>query len=234
MWPSYVGDTAILEGPEARHMLTVLRTGEDQVVRLIDGQGKEGLFRITSKDKNRALLEAIQLKENELPSNTLTLAIGWGKSKRRNYLFEKTVEMHGAGLAFWQAARSQGRVPDTPKDTWTDKCVQAAKQCGNPYLPQLSTLPGGILELIEFASHFEQCYVAWESEEASLLLTPDKLAKGNTLIIIGPEGGFDQKEISKLLEANVHPVTLGNSILRWETAATYCLSISFLAGQESS
>jgi len=232
LWPSYVGDIAVLKGTEARHMLTVLRTEEEQTIRLFDGHGHDGLFRVKEKDRNRALLETIQLNEHQEPSHGVTLAIGWGKSKRRNYLFEKTVELKGLGIAFWQAARSQGNVPDSPKDNWEDKCIQAAKQCGNPHLPTLNTLPGGVNDLISFARDFDHCYLAWESDDATKPLTPSLLSNGRTVIVIGPEGGFEQSEAEQLIKADFSPVTLGDSVLRWETAATYCLSLGFNAGQE--
>jgi len=234
MWPSKIGDMVVIVGAEARHMLTVLRTDEKQIVRLFDGHGRDGLFRVATKDKKEALLETIQLNQNQKPSNGVCLAIGWGKSKRRNYLFEKTVELHGLGVVFWQAARSQGVVPDTPKETWKDKCIQAAKQCGNSYLPMLKTIPGGLDNLISFAQGFDRCYLAWESNEISNSLSPFLLSGGKMLVVIGPEGGFEKFEAGKLIKAGFLPITLGNSILRWETAATYCLSLGFYALQESS
>ena len=227
MWPSYAGDIAVLKGAEARHMLTVLRTEKDQTVRLFDGHGNDGLFRVKEKDRNRALLEAVQLNKHPVPSNGITLAIGWGKSKRRSYLFEKTVELNGLGIAFWQASRSQGTVPAEPKGPWEDKCIQAAKQCGNTHIPTLSTLPGGVNDLISFARNFDQCYLAWESDEASIPLSPSLLANGCSLVVIGPEGGLEDAEARQLIKADFSPVTLGDSILRWETAATYCLSLGF-------
>lgn len=231
-WPSRVGDTAVLKGNEARHMLTVLRTETEQTVRLFDGVGQDGLFRVKDITKSRALLEAIQLNQYPQPITGVTLAIGWGKSKRRSYLFEKAVELKGLGIAFWDARRSQGQCPPTPKDSWHEKCLQAAKQCGNPYLPTLTTLPGGIEGLLAFAHDFDQCYLAWESDEAKTPLMPTHLHDGKTLIVIGPEGGLDTKEAASLIEGGFSPVTLGNTIMRWETAATYCLSLGWLAQQE--
>lgn len=230
-WPANVGDIVRLDGGEARHMLTVLRTQPDQIIRLFDGQGRDGMFQVTHAKKNNALLKAIRLELYPSPSAGITLAIGWGKSKRRNYLFEKTVEMNGYGLVFWQAKRSQGHVPKTIKETWTDKCIQAAKQCGSVHLPELTTLPGGIDALIDYSHTFDRQYVAWESTQATKSLTPDMIASGRSLVIIGPEGGFDSSEAERLIQADCKPVTLGTSILRWETAATYCLSLSYFAGQ---
>lgn len=232
-WPSLVGDTAMIKGGEAKHMLTVLRTETEQTVRLFDGEGRDGLFRVKEINKNRALLEALQLKSHPRLEAGVTLAIGWCKSNRRNYLFEKAVELKAEGVVFWNARRSQGELPDAPKDTWHDKCVQAAKQCGNPYLPTLATVPGTIDNLVEYSQGFDQCCLAWESGAADTVLTPTMLSAVKTLMVIGPEGGMEEEEVERLVDAGFTAVTLGNSILRWETAATYCLSLGWFAQQET-
>jgi len=230
-WPRDIGSMVRLTGAEARHMLTVLRTVTDQTVRLFDGLGRVGLFTVVDTSRNTALLRAENLERHPVPDTGLSLAVGWGKSKRREYLFEKLVELGGLGVAFFAAARSQGQMPEAVKESWTDKCVQAAKQCGCPLLPTLSVLPGGLAGLIGFARGFDACYVAWESEDADTPLTPSHLARGRSLVIIGPEGGFDDAEARALLAAGLVPVTLGPSVLRWETAATYCLSLGWCARQ---
>lgn len=229
-WPREIGATILLEGSEARHMLTVLRSKAGQTVRLFDGEGREGLFRLIKTNKKQAVLEALELKEFPPYSSGVTLAIGWGKSKRRNYLFEKVVELQGNGLIFWSANRSQGHLPSSPKDSWREKCLQAAKQCGSLFLPQIS-VTNGVDGLKAIATDFDQCYLAWESDTISSALTPSHLNKGRSLVVIGPEGGFDDSEAVSLIDAGFVPVSLGNSILRWETAASYCLSLGFYARQ---
>lgn len=232
-WPAIPGEVVSLKGGEARHMGTVLRTEKGREVRLFDGKGRSGLFTVRDIVKSRAELEAVRLDTHPVPISGVTLAIGWSKSKRRGYLFEKAVELKGMGLIFWQAARSQGRVPAIPKETWEDKCVQAAKQCGNPYLPVLETV-SSVDVLLDRAKDFDRCLLAWESNDISTPLSPSALSKGRTLIVIGPEGGFDQREAERFVQAEFEAVTLGNSVLRWETAATYCLSLAFFSGQETS
>lgn len=232
-WPLKPGDTVELIGDEARHMLTVLRTGSDQTVRLFDGEGNDGLFRVENAGKKRAILEALELNEHTRPQNGLTLAIGWGKSKRRNYLFEKAVELQADGIAFWEAVRSQGQQPDSSKETWMDKCVQAAKQCGNPFIPEIHSLSDGVAGVVEFARDFDRCYLAWESDTATELLSPNHLKSGRSLIVIGPEGGMEDDEARRLMDSGFIAVTLGKSILRWETAAAYCLSLGWFAKQET-
>jgi len=175
-WPINVGDMVSLAGSEAKHMGTVLRTEKDQLVRLFDGQGHEGLFSVVDAGRNRAILETKELTEHPSQIDNMTLAVGWGKSKRRNYLFEKTVELHGGGLLFWQAVRSQGNTPKQVKDSWMEKCIQAAKQCGSVRLPHLDVVSGGVDGLISILNDYDHCYIAWESEEVSTPLSPSMLS----------------------------------------------------------
>lgn len=233
-WPARAGDAVRLSGPEARHMGTILRTEKAQTVRLFDGQGRDGLFTVRDIARNRADLEAVELAEHPAPEGGLTLAIGWGKSKRRDYLLEKIVELQGNGVIFWQAARSQGALPSDPKATWNEKFIQAAKQCGAVRLPELEIVSGGIDGVLSMADDFDHCYLAWEAKEANTPLSPRMLSKGRTLVVIGPEGGFDPAEVDRLIGAGVVPVTLGPSILRWETAAVYCLSLAMFGAQDRS
>jgi len=223
-----------MSGPEARHMGTILRTEKAQTVRLFDGRGRDGLFTVRDIAKTRADLKAVELSEHPAPDGGLTLAVGWGKSKRRDYLLEKIVELQGRGLIFWQGMRSQGALPNDPKAAWNEKFVQAAKQCGAVRLPGLDIVSGGVDGLLSMTGNFDRCYLAWEAEEATTPLSPIMLSKGRTLVVIGPEGGFDPAEADKLIRAGFDPVTLGPSTLRWETAAVYCLSLAMFGAQDRS
>jgi 16S rRNA (uracil1498-N3)-methyltransferase len=230
-WPAPGGEV-LLEGPEAKHMLQVLRTSPGSEVRLFDGQGRDGLFELLPGGKKAARLKALELADHPRPLSGLTLALGWNKSSRRGWLMEKSVELHAGGIAFWRAARSQGEPPPV-KDSWREKLVQSAKQCGNPWLPELDCLHGGIGALEEFGTRFDRRFLLWESPEAPALLRPAMLATGRCLAALGPEGGLDDAEVRRLLDAGYEPVTLGRSVLRWETAALHCLSLAFHGAEEA-
>lgn len=221
----------VLDGPEARHLLVVLRAKTGATVRLFDGAGREGLFTLTRVEKNKAWLEPIDIREHPAQTSGVVLALGWNKAGRRDLILEKSVELGALGLMFWQARHSQGQVPDSPKDSWRDTCVQAAKQCGNPWLPALSVIPSGLTGLLEIAPGFDRCYLLWESENAPALLEPARLAAGRCLVVLGPEGGLALEEVEALRAAGCKPVSPGRRILRWETAALLCLGLAHFAGE---
>lgn len=165
----------------------------------------------------------------------MTLAVGWTRASRRGWLMEKSVEFEAEGIAFWQARRSQGKMPEEPKDSWTERAIQAAKQCFNPWLPELSIV-GGLDGLVEYSSRFDRKFLLWESGDNTPLLSPALLASvlqtgGRVLAVIGPEGGIEDEEARALIEAGFVAVTLGRRILRLETAALHCLSLAFHARQ---
>ncbi len=227
-WPADPDGPFVLDGAEARHLLKVLRAAPGERLRLFDGQGREGLFLLERAEGGRALLAPQSVVTLPEPADRLVLALGWHKSGRRDWLLEKAVELGARGLAFWRGARSQGDPPAAPKDTWQDKLVQAAKQCGAAWLPQLIVIPDGIDGLAAFAQGFDQCYLCWEKAEARCLPPPGSLGRGRVLVALGPEGGLEEAEADRLLTAGFRPLSLGSSILRWETAALLCMGLAHL------
>lgn len=231
--PERWGEPFILDGGEAHHLLKVLRTPLGEIVRLFDGHGREGLFRLKEVDRKKAVLEPESMNRHERASPGLVLAVGWNKAGRRDWLLEKAVELEAAGLWFWQASRSQGRVPERPKDTWLPKLVAAAKQCASPWLPELATLDSR-QALMSAASALPRRYLLWE-EPGAELLDPVRDLSGSSgiLMALGPEGGLEAAEAQALLEAGFAPRSLGQRVLRWETAALLGLGLAFWARQRN-
>ncbi len=227
-WPSRSGDKVLLDGAEAKHMVKVLRTRLGETVRLFDGAGHEGDFILLEATKSKAVLETVEVVSYDQRQSGLWLALGWNKSSRRGFLLEKAVELQAAGIIFWQAEFSQGKLPAETKESWEDKCVQAAKQCGNPWLPELGVVPGGVNGVVDYGKGFDRIILAWENQTGALL-SPQDFETGKNLVVIGPEGGFAWHEAQYFMEHGFEAMSLGNSILRWETAAMYCLSLSFYA-----
>lgn len=222
-----------MTGSEARHLVAVLRVRRGESIRLLDGEGREGIFSVTETSKHRVALSPLKIITHEKPASAATLAVGYGRAIRRGWLLEKAVELEAGGLWFWQADRSQGKVPEENKETWTARMAAGAKQSNNPYLPELRTLPGGVAELAAAKSDFDAAFILWEGDTGGLLLSRADLAKpGRALFVLGPEGGFAEREVSTLKSAGFEPVSLGNRVLRWETAALLCLGLAWWSRQQ--
>ena len=220
-------------GQEARHLVSVLRIKRGEVVRLLDGEGREGLFTVSEIEKRHVSLMPQCFTSHERPTGGITLALGYARGLRRGWLLEKAVELEAKGVWFWQAERSQGKVPEESKETWFSQMTAGAKQSNNPWLPELATLPGGVDELIKKRDDFDKCFILWEGETQNAVLSMQNLIPlENLLFVLGPEGGFSEREITRLMKAEFIPISLGNRILRWETAAMLCLGLSWWARQQ--
>ena len=221
-----------LTGGEAGHCTRVLRKKPGEIVRAFDGCGREGLFCITALARDRVDLEPQSLAEVPRPHPRLHLAAGFSRSARRDFFLEKAVELGAAGILFWQAARSQGRMPDAPKASWQAALVAAAKQCGAAWLPELTVVQGGAAGLVAAGSEerYARRYLLWEAPglERRLALA-DLGAPGDALFVLGPEGGLEEAEAQTFLTGGYTPVSLGERVLRWETAALAVLALGLVS-----
>lgn len=222
-----------LDAAEAHHLTRVLRIREGEEIRILDGQGREGRFIVKACRPRRVELDFVESWEHPKPASGVILAAGWTKAARRGWILEKAVEFEAEGIWMWQAERSQFPVPPDIRDSWQGQLVAGCKQCRNPWLPGLRTFPGGVEELVRGVALLERegrpvhkVMLAEEGLGADSCLTPARLgAEGLTVCVVGPEGGFARREAERLKQAGFLPVSLGERVLRWETAAVLCLGL---------
>ncbi len=230
--PDEWAEPFILRGPEAHHLCRVLRIKAGERVRLLDGLGRTGLFTVAEVGKKDARLTPESEEFHPLPGTRCTLAAGFSKALRRGWFLEKSVELEAHRLWFWQGDYSQAALPDVEKSAWRADLLAGAKQCGNPRLPELSLVRGGVAELAERAKAFDRAFMLYEGDTGGRMLDKvDLAAPGEILLVVGPEGGFSPREVDLLAAAGVAPVSLGERILRWETAAILTLGLAWWARQ---
>ena len=224
-----------LEGQEARHLTRALRLKNGERVRLLDGAGRSGEFTIAACGKNSVELELVFEQKHPGPASRCWLAAAYTKATRRSWLLEKAVELEASGVWFWQAEHSQARVPDEGKENWREQFIAGAKQCLNPWLPELRTFPGGAASLAEAAAGFDKIFLLWEGQASDNMLALNDFKPAypgeSILFIMGPEGGLSAGEVDLFLKNGARALSLGRRILRWETAALLCLGLSYWAGQ---
>jgi 16S rRNA (uracil1498-N3)-methyltransferase len=221
-----------LHGSEAHHASRVLRLRRGALVRLFDGLGREGIFHVDAVSAGTVDLTQRTETVHERPATRCTLAAGFSKALRRGWFMEKAVELEASALWFWQGEYSQAELPEMEKEGWKAALIAGAKQCGGVWLPELTMLRGGATDLAARRSAFDRAFLFYEGDAGGRLLRQEDLASaGDTLLLVGPEGGFSPREFSLLKEADFLPVSLGGRILRWETAAVLVLGLAWWARQ---
>lgn len=224
-----------LEGTEAHHLLKVVRVRTGERVRLLNGQGREAICTVGRCTRNNVELILEEDKTHPLPPSRAILAVGWGKAVRRSWLLEKAVELEASGIWLWQADRSQTPVPNDIRDSWQSQMIAGAKQSNNPWLPELKTFTGGAQEMLEDIASCDRSFLLWEGDiPEKQLETQDVGQQGTSVYIIGPEGGFSEREVQLFMQHSVQPVSLGQRVLRWETAAMLTLGLHWWNAQHLS
>ena len=125
----------------------------------------------------------------------------------------------------------EGERSDRKVDKWQTAALEAAKQCGNPWLPEISPVQPAA-SFIESARGYDLKLIASLAPGARPLksvLSEHRATAGrqpkSALWLVGPEGDFTPAELNLAQACGFAPITLGPLVLRCETAAVYALSV---------
>ena len=222
-----------LSGREAHHALQVLRIRRGELVQVLDGAGQVLSCKMHTCDRRRVQLEVIEREVAPPRAYGVTLLQGLPKGKLIDAIIQKSTELGAERIVPLLTERVvvhlDGEEASAKAERWRGLAVEAVKQCGSAWLPQVEPpapftqwLDCDKAELRLFgllapeACHPRQHFLAFRRQHQRL---PRSVSAW-----IGPEGDFSPAEIGELKSAGVLPITLGPLVLRTETAAVYCLS----------
>ena len=238
-WPSTDAESAplanasaeiLLQGPEAAHC-RVLRLKPGASAYLLDGCGRLGRLSLLALGRKEARFALLGWSFQPRPAAQAVMALALSKAVRRGFFMEKAVELGASAVWLWQGDYSQGRLGENAARAFQGQLIAGAKQCGNPWLPEVRALES-IDEICALAAPADCRLLPWEAQAGVPMLTPDLAGRaGRTIYVIGPEGGFSPRELEVLRASAFTPVSLGCRILRCETAATLCLGLHWWASQ---
>jgi len=240
-----------LSPEESHHLVVVNRARLGDPVVAFDGAGREWHTVVAADRKNAAVLRVVSTHARSPLPFHLTLAQALPKGPAMDAIVRKATEIGAAAIVPLAAERSQVHFDDERSgrkvDKWHVAALEAAKQCGNPFVPVIAPVqpaaafigapsapaappsaPGPTA-----ATAFDLKLIASLPEGARSLravLGDFRAAHGRqphrVLWLIGPEGDFSPAEYALARTHGYHPVTLGPLVLRCETAATYALAIT--------
>jgi 16S rRNA (uracil1498-N3)-methyltransferase len=220
---------------ESHHLVTVNRCGRGDPVVAFDGHGREWLTECTDANRSAVLLRVKEARPARPPTYAITLAQALPKGATMDDIVRQATEVGAARIVPLLSERTQvhldGDRADKKVEKWRTAAIEAAKQCGNPWLPEIA--PIQTLEaFITSATEFDLKLIASLHAGTLTLQTALKRhhAKSGTaprrvVWLIGPEGDFSPAEMTAALTHGFQPITLGPLVLRSDTAALYSLSI---------
>jgi 16S rRNA (uracil1498-N3)-methyltransferase len=224
--------TCLLEGPEAHHLMHVLRVQPGEVVELFDGMGHVAQAVVTTVRRRDVELTITTLQTVAAPKREVILATAVPKGDRFDWLIEKATELGVTRIIPLITARSSVDPRSGKLDKLRQTVIAACKQSGRNHLLELSpvcSLPALIQSEFPNRSVFVAHPTSVPNAPAKRTIEWNQLP--SLLFLIGPEGGFTDDEVSLAINNGAQTLQLGLHILRIETAAITVAAIA-LSNQE--
>ena len=228
-------DALVLTGAEAHHCRNVLRLAPADKVVAFNGQGREITAEILPGGTTEIRLRKLHDAQTPPLRCRITLGQAIPKGKNMDLIVQKAVEIGAAEIAPILSDRTVVRLDEesaaSKQAKWQTVAIEAAKQCGQNWLPQVQT-PQTLAHFFQEHRRFDlQLIGSLQSDAVHLKKILEQFSSEhgdrprNVLMLVGPEGDFTPAELSLARSQGCRPITLGPIVLRVETASIYCLSI---------
>ena len=231
--PSQIqGNRIVITGSDVNHIKNVLRMriGEEIAVSngVDDKEYRCGIEKFTD-DEVVCTLRFIREEGVELPSK-IYLFQSLPKADKMELIIQTAGELGVYEIIPVSAARSIVRLDDKKAKSkisrWQGISEAAAKQSKRSVIPEIKPVMS-MKEAVDYAGQYDNRLIPYElaQDMSKTKKLVNNIRPGESVcIFIGPEGGFEEKEITYAIEKGVEPITLGKRILRTETAALTVLS----------
>ncbi len=220
--PIPINGSLTLSEEESKHLCKVMRKQVGDQVLVLDGKGRKAVAEISLAHPKHAEVTIIKVEEkSNRKTINLTIAIAPTKNiSRIEYFAEKATELGIDAIHPILCSQSERRVLKI--DRINKIMVAAMKQSGQVFLPKIEELT----VLKEFIKNHPNGLIAHCPNH---LINPKLLNevknRDAVTVLIGPEGDFTEEEVNFALEHGYKTVSLGNSILRTETAGIYVCAV---------
>lgn len=229
-----------VRGENFHHMIHVLRMkeGDEFSVSVQGDEEKEYRFGIEeiAEDEAHCVLRFIKEQKSELSSRVI-LVQGLPKSDKMEQIVQKTVELGISEIVPVAMERCVMKLDEKKAasrvERWNKIAESAAKQSKRGVIPRVTRVMS-FQEALDYVKRASLKMIPYELADMSGMERTRQLIKsasrengkngGDIAYIIGPEGGFTEKEVNAASEKGFQPVTLGGRILRTETAGIVLMS----------
>ena len=223
----------IITGEDVKHIKNVLRKKQGDNIEICNqDSGESYTCEIEKVENEKVLTKIIEKLQVCYDSIKVDIYQGLPKADKMELIIQKSVELGANSII--PVAMKRCVVKIEPKEEtkkisrWQKIAESAAKQCGRDKIPIIKSITT-TKDILTKINDYDVVLVAYENEKENTLKQELKKLKEQSnvkiAILIGPEGGLEEKDVEKLKENGAKIITLGNRILRTETVALNMLSI---------
>lgn len=225
-------DFLTLDARESYHLVRVLRAKVGESVEVLDGRGSRYFGHIIEAEARAVKIEIVSVERAPKRTLKVTLVQSIPKGKKMDLILRMATEIGATQIQPIFTAQGdvqiQGSRLLSKVDKWKVTMIEACKQCGLAYLPELLA-PVSLEQWLGAYPPSKgtlRLVASLETGSRSLIDTLE-FSKSATevYIVVGPEGDFTAAEYAALRSSDFQPVRLSENVLRSETAAAYLLSV---------
>jgi 16S rRNA (uracil1498-N3)-methyltransferase len=220
------GDELLVDGPEGRHAVEVLRLGPGEQVRVGNGEGTVAEGDVVSAGPEGLRVAVRSRLEVPAPEPTFVLIQALPKGDHGPLAVDLATELGVDRIVPWTAARCVTRWRDdrVAKGVakWRSAARAASKQSRRPRVPEV-TEPMTTREVCGLLADADLAVVLHERATRPLAQL-DVPLEGTVVVVVGPEGGLTDGEVVAFRAAGAHSVRLGAEVLRTSTAGAAALA----------
>lgn len=230
---SIEGNKIVITGTDVNHIKNVLRLNKGEKIVICDGQGQDYYCIIDNVAKEQVIVvvEEKQKANTELRTK-IYLFQGLPKKDKMELIVQKAVELGIYEIIPVKMKRTIVKIDNEKKEMakinrWQTIANEASKQSRRGIIPNVHSLVT-YKEAINMAKDLEYVILPYELAENMEYTRKiiEEASKCSSIgVFIGPEGGFDEEEVSLAQQMGFKSITLGNRILRTETAGLTTLSM---------
>ena len=214
------------------HVLHVFRHNMEKPITVTGSDNRCGIYQITEEVDGIAQAKLIEYVESDASSYRTILVQSLLKGEKLEWVLQKATELNVDTIYLVSTANCVAKYDDKKLQSkvsrWEKIMLEAAQQCGRNQLPTL--VVGETLSQVLTIEADALKLVAYENEDGHSIKSALQSVHTNqtltdVLICVGPEGGYQEKEINAIIESGGKSVSLGTTILRAETAAIGSLAM---------
>ena len=228
-----IDNEIIIIGEDVKHIKNVLRKQTGDNLEICDQQtGITYKCEISDLKENKILTNIINIKDNEEHKIQVDIYQGLPKADKMELIIQKSIELGVNAIIPVEMKRCVVKLDlkseNKKIERWQKIAESAAKQSGRNFVPEIRNIVK-IEEIAKLTNTYDSIIVCYENEKENYikneLLKLKNKENVKIAVVIGPEGGLEEKDVEYLKQNGASVVTLGNRILRTETVALNLLSI---------